>query len=89
MATTNEVEKLRDSFKSLVQTNARWGELYQIKCSLLADLDTELSEAKQHINKLSSLIDEVKDMVADARLMSDWDDMRKQLEDIENTLEEY
>lgn len=89
MATTNEVEKLRDLNESLVQTNARWGELYQIKCGLLADLDTELSEAKQQINKLSSLIDEVKDMVANARLMSDWDDMRKQLEEIESTLEEY
>lgn len=84
----NEVEKLRDLNESLIQTNARWGELYQIKCGLLADLDTELSESKQQISKLSSLIDEVRDLIADARRMSDWDDMRKQLEAIENVLDE-
>ena len=89
MATTNEVEKLRDLNESLVQTNARWGELYQIKCGLLADMGTELSEAKQQINKLASLIGEVKDLVADARRMSDLEDIKTKLDKVEDILDEY
>lgn len=89
MATMNEIKKLRDLNESLIQTNTRWGELYQIKCEMLADQDTELSEAKQQNAKLSSLIDSVKDLVSDARRMSDWDDIREKLEEIENILDEY